>query len=133
MSVQLNAIKTGAIVKSACAAALPHEQINNPMHTTPSKKKIKYSFDGSADVMKTKAKSKIEQFIVKKAGRRNAERAQEEGQIQMTKAILEMLPLGNSAASNGIKTEFVRFLIMIRNAFSRGAVDEAVLKCLKQC
>lgn len=61
-----------------------------------------------------------------------AERTQAKVSVQIEKTPVDILQLGNKAASNGIKTTSARFLeLMMIEFFHRGAAEEVMSECFQ--
>lgn len=109
MNNRLNLNRTNADVQRAWVDSLSNAHTFFPMHTTPSGNKSR-NYGIGADVKITIAGCKIRCFIAKEVYRVFAERTQADVQTQFEETFVDMLQLGNSAASEGVKTASIRFL-----------------------
>lgn len=111
-----NPIETDPEFERASVAALSDENINNPMHSTPSENSLE-NYENDANVMETIAKTEIKEMVAEESNRNYAERTQAKVQTKIEKTLVDTIQLNNSAASNGTKTGSARFLEMIVMGF----------------
>lgn len=121
-------IETNAEVQRAWVATLSDAQIDDPIHTaSPEDELENYGID--ADAMETIDRREIKSFIAKEVDRNDVEHTQEKVRMQIEEKLLDMFHVGNSIASNGIKTAFARFLkTILIEFFSRAADDDVILE-----
>lgn len=87
--------------------------------------RAKYGID--ADIMMTIAERKMKGSITVKVDRIFAEWTQAEVQNQIEEPLVDVLQLGNSAASNGTETSSIRLhQTIVIGSFSGGAGDNVV-------
>lgn len=86
----INPIETAADVKRARIAALSNEQIDNPIHTIPSKDE-RANYGIYANIMMMIGKTKIKDLIPEKVDHIYADCTQAEVQKQMEGTLVDML------------------------------------------
>lgn len=128
----INPIETDSDFKRAWLTDLSDGQIDDPMHTTLSEDK-RDNYGNNADVLMKIAKSEIKGLIAEKVNRIFVEGTQAEIQNQVAQTLVNMLQLGNNAASNGIRTGATRLIekIVIK-LFSHRAAGDVVSECLER-
>lgn len=78
-------------------------------------------------------KAKLRASTTSEVDRNYAEQTQEKRQTEIEETLVKMLQLGNSSASNGMKTALARFLESIVIAFcSGGAAEEVMSQCFER-
>lgn len=91
-------------------------------------KRVTYGID--ADIMMRTDKRKVKGMIADHVDSIFAERNQAEIQNEVEETLVDMLKLGNIAASNRIKNASARYLEAIMIGFSsRGAADDVRSQC----
>lgn len=101
MNTKTNPMETDADVERAWVGALSDEQIDDPMHTTPSEGK-RASYSSDADNMMTIARSTIKGSVAVDTDCIHTLRTPTKVQTQIKKTINELLQLGSNSARNGI-------------------------------
>lgn len=99
MNSGMDTIRTDADKDPAWVAAKSDEQIEDLMHT-PSSEDHRANHGNEADIMVTIAKCEIGELNADEADHIHAERTQVEVQFQLEEPLLDILQLGNNAASN---------------------------------
>lgn len=132
MKLWSGSFETDADAEHFWVAAVPDEQIDNPMLTTLSENK-RAKYGSNANVMITIVKVNIRALISEQVVFIFAKRTYVEVQLQIEETFVDMLQVCNNAAPNEIKTASARLLeTILIDLFSRGPADAFMLKFLEQ-
>lgn len=128
----MNRIKADAEVELVLVAALLDELIDDTMQTTLSEREHA-NYGSDAVIMTTVTKTGKRDLIVAKSNRVYTERTHLEVQNSFEETLVDILQLGNSAPSYGIRTVSVWFLeTVVKKLFGSKTGKDIASECLEQ-
>lgn len=122
-------IVTTVDVERARFAALSDDQIDDAMHTKPSEDNLT-SYGNDTAVMMTIFESEISALTARELDEIYVKYSQGKFQVERKEILVNLLRLGDNAASITIKPASAQSLEAIMISFlGRGAADDSMLKC----
>lgn len=122
----MNLTETDADVQPAWIPALSDWKIDDTTYITPLENEFE-NHSNNFGIMMTIARSKMKGLTGEGADRVYAERTQAEVKTQIEETLVDMLQLGNNAASKEIKTASARFLETFALGLFNGEVANDVI------
>lgn len=132
MNNGINPFETEDEIERASVAARADAEVDHPRHKRPSENECASYNSDTGSSLKV-AMSKKKGLIAEKADSIYAGPTQAVPQTQIEETLVDILQLGNNAASYRTKTDSTQFLeTIVIECFSRGTADDVVLQCFER-